>query len=154
MSSVWNHTPPQPNRYHFGVESPTSDGTRLSNNATGNIVLPGGASITQVADTAGTYTFLCKLHSHKGTDAWEGMVGKVTVAAGGGTTPGSGVDYTEYRVNTNGATGDTVVNVPANTLTIVTGTLLIASVVGPNVVAATRRRLRQRRTAPPVAGVQ
>ena len=44
--------------------------------------------------------------------------------------------------------------VPANTLTIVTGTLLIASVVGPNVVAATRRRLRQRRTAPPVAGVQ
>ena len=89
-------------------ESPTSDGTRLSNNATGNIVLPGGPSITQVADTAGTYTFLCKLHSHKGTDAWEGMVGKVTVAAGGGTTPGSGVDYTEYRVNTNGATGDWV----------------------------------------------
>jgi len=45
--------------------------------------------------------------------------------------------------------------VPANTLTIVTGTLLIASVVGPNLVAATRRRLRQRRTAaPPVAGAR
>jgi rhamnose transport system permease protein len=45
--------------------------------------------------------------------------------------------------------------VPANTLTIVTGTLLIASVVGPNLVAAARRRLRQRRTAaPPVAGAQ
>ena len=36
-------------------------------------------------------------------------------------------------------------NVPANTLTIVTGTLLIASVVGPNVVGLVRERLRRRR---------
>jgi hypothetical protein len=36
------------------------------------------------------------------------MVGKITVAQGGGTTPGSGVDYTEYRVNTGGATGEWV----------------------------------------------
>jgi hypothetical protein len=36
------------------------------------------------------------------------MVGKVTVAQGGGSTPGSGVDYTEYRVNTGGATGEWV----------------------------------------------
>jgi rhamnose transport system permease protein len=44
--------------------------------------------------------------------------------------------------------------VPANTLTIVTGALLIASVVGPNVVAMARDRLRRRRpAAPPVAGV-
>jgi rhamnose transport system permease protein len=43
--------------------------------------------------------------------------------------------------------------VPANTLTIVTGALLIASVVGPNVVAMARQRLRHRRSvAPPVAG--
>jgi rhamnose transport system permease protein len=43
--------------------------------------------------------------------------------------------------------------VPANTLTIVTGALLIASVVGPNVVAMARARLRRRRTAAtPVAG--
>ncbi len=43
--------------------------------------------------------------------------------------------------------------VPANTLTIVTGALLIASVVGPNVVAVARQRLRHRRSvAPPVAG--
>jgi plastocyanin len=89
-------------------ESPTSDGTRLSNNDTGNIVLPGGPSITSVADAAGTYTFLCKIHSHKGSEGWEGMVGKVTVSAGSGTTPGSGVDYTEYRVNTGGATGEWV----------------------------------------------
>ena len=43
--------------------------------------------------------------------------------------------------------------VPANTLTIVTGALLILSVVGPNVVAMTRQWLRHRRSAaPPVAG--
>ena len=36
--------------------------------------------------------------------------------------------------------------VPANTLTIVTGSLLIASVVGPNVVGMARERLRRRRT--------
>lgn len=36
-------------------------------------------------------------------------------------------------------------NVPANTLTIVTGTLLILSVVGPNVVRMARERLRRRR---------
>ncbi len=45
--------------------------------------------------------------------------------------------------------------VPANTLTVVTGALLIASVVGPNVVALARQRWRRRHriTAPPtVAG--
>ncbi|WP_053227236.1 OmpL47-type beta-barrel domain-containing protein [Solirubrobacter soli] len=89
-------------------ESATSDGTRLSNNDTGNIVIPGGPPVTSVVDAAGTYTFMCKIHSHKGTDGWEGMVGKVTVTAGGGSTPGSGVDYTEYRVNTGGATGEWV----------------------------------------------
>jgi hypothetical protein len=36
------------------------------------------------------------------------MVGTATVAQGGGATPGSGVDYTEYRVNTGGATGEWV----------------------------------------------
>jgi rhamnose transport system permease protein len=36
-------------------------------------------------------------------------------------------------------------NVQANTLTIVTGSLLIASVVGPNVVGMARERLRRRR---------
>ncbi|WP_433208399.1 ABC transporter permease [Dactylosporangium sp. CS-047395] len=38
-------------------------------------------------------------------------------------------------------------SVPENTLTIVTGSLLIASVVGPNVVAMARERLRRRRPA-------
>jgi hypothetical protein len=36
------------------------------------------------------------------------MVGTITVGQGGGQTPGSGVDFTEYRVNTNGATGQWV----------------------------------------------
>ncbi|GAA3288618.1 ABC transporter permease [Dactylosporangium vinaceum] len=38
-------------------------------------------------------------------------------------------------------------SVPQNTLTIVTGSLLIASVVGPNVAAMARERLRRRRPA-------
>lgn len=40
--------------------------------------------------------------------------------------------------------------VPANTLTVITGSLLIASVVGPNVVGMLRERLRRRRL--PVKG--
>ncbi|GAA3652261.1 ABC transporter permease [Nonomuraea antimicrobica] len=39
--------------------------------------------------------------------------------------------------------------VPANTLTIVTGSLLIVSVVGPNVAGMLRDRLRRRRSAVP-----
>jgi rhamnose transport system permease protein len=39
-------------------------------------------------------------------------------------------------------------NVPANTLTIVTGSLLIASVVGPNVVGMARQSWRRRRPVP------
>jgi rhamnose transport system permease protein len=38
-------------------------------------------------------------------------------------------------------------DVPANALTIVTGSLLIVSVVGPNVVGMVRNRMRRRRTA-------
>jgi rhamnose transport system permease protein len=41
-------------------------------------------------------------------------------------------------------------DVPANTLTIITGSLLIASVVGPNVAGMLRERFRRRRPAPPV----
>jgi len=39
--------------------------------------------------------------------------------------------------------------VPANTLTIITGSLLIASVVGPNAVGMVRQRIRRRFTIPP-----
>ena len=47
----------------------------------------------------GTVDFYCSLH-------YPGMEGTVDVAEGGGGTPGSGVDITEYRVNTDGATGE------------------------------------------------
>ncbi|MFC5823269.1 ABC transporter permease [Nonomuraea insulae] len=40
--------------------------------------------------------------------------------------------------------------VPANTLTIITGSLLIVSVVGPNIVGMIRERLRRRRPATPL----
>ncbi|MEE6258834.1 ABC transporter permease [Plantactinospora sonchi] len=40
-------------------------------------------------------------------------------------------------------------DVPADTLTVVTGTLLIVSVVGPNAAAMLRARLRRRRPLPP-----
>ncbi|WP_245602082.1 ABC transporter permease [Hamadaea tsunoensis] len=40
-------------------------------------------------------------------------------------------------------------DVPANTLTIITGSLLIASVVGPNVAGRLRERLRRRRPIAP-----
>ncbi|MEV4414913.1 ABC transporter permease [Catellatospora sp. NPDC049609] len=44
--------------------------------------------------------------------------------------------------------------VPANTLTVITGALLIASVVGPNVAGMLRERLRRRRsTAPTVSPI-
>ncbi|MFY1669793.1 ABC transporter permease [Plantactinospora sp. WMMB334] len=46
-------------------------------------------------------------------------------------------------------------DVPADTLTVVTGTLLIVSVVGPNAAGMLRARMRRRRpTAPPVAGAE
>jgi plastocyanin len=86
-------------------ESPTSDGTKLS---PGAIVLPGDPPVTSVVNDAGAYTFLCKIHAHKGAENWQGMVGTITVAPGGGQIPGSGVDFTEYRVNTDGATGQWV----------------------------------------------
>ena len=40
---------------------------------------------------------MCKVHSHVEIGPWQGMVGTAQVPAGGGT-PGSGVDFTEYRV--------------------------------------------------------
>ena len=86
-------------------ESPTSDGTKLN---PGSFVLPGDPPVTSVVDAAGGYTFLCKIHAHKGAEGWEGMVGTITAAPAGGSTPGSGVDSTEYRVNTGGATGEWV----------------------------------------------
>jgi len=77
-------------------ESPLSDGTAL---VTGPVpvVIPPAAPIDTVVDQAGTWTFVCKVHGHKGAEGWEGMVAKVDVASG--AAAGSGVEYTEYRIN-------------------------------------------------------
>ena len=72
------------------------------------IVLPGGPPVTPRGRHGRHVHVHCKIHCAQGHDGWEGMVGKVTVTQGGGTTPGSGVDYTEYRINTGGATGEWV----------------------------------------------
>ena len=75
-------------------EAPDSDGTQV----TSGVKLPGDPPVSTALSQAGTYTFLCKLHSFKSEGRWQGMVG-TAVAAASPSVPGSGVDYTEYRVN-------------------------------------------------------
>ena len=50
---------------------------------------------------------MCKIHSHVEGGQWTGMVGTAQVSAGAGS-PGSGVDFTEYRLTTDGAVGEWV----------------------------------------------
>ena len=62
------------------------------------IVFPGGAPVSRTLTQTGTWTFLCRLHAAFTGGAWNGMVGTAAVAAGSG----SGVDFTEYRVDGGG----------------------------------------------------
>ena len=57
---------------------------------------PGGE---KTFGAAGAFGFYCSLHEPS-------MRGTVNVAEGGGGQPGSGVAMTQYRVNTDGATGE------------------------------------------------
>ena len=57
---------------------------------------PGGE---KTFGAAGAFGFYCSLHEPS-------MRGTVNVAEGGGGEPGSGVAMTQYRVNTDGATGE------------------------------------------------
>ena len=84
-------------------EAPDSEGTQV----TSGPVQPGGPSVSRALGEAGTWTFVCQLHSSVQQGRWQGMVGTVDVAEGTGSEA-SGVDFTEYRVNTDGATGDWV----------------------------------------------
>ena len=59
------------------------------------IVFPGSPPVSRALTQTGTWTFVCRLHAAFTGGAWTGMVGTAAVAAGGG----SGVDFTEYRVN-------------------------------------------------------
>ena len=84
-------------------EAPDSAGREI----TSGPVSGGGPPVSETLDEAGTWSFVCKLHSAVGGGAWQGMVGTAEV----GEEPGSGtsgVDFTEYRVNTGGATGNWV----------------------------------------------
>ena len=61
--------------------------------------LDGDTSGSKTFNTPGSFLYYCSLHEPS-------MRGTVEVAEGGGGTPGSGVDITEYRVNTDGVDGE------------------------------------------------
>ena len=73
-------------------EAPNSAGTEV----TDGTVSPGGESVSRALNQAGTWTFLCKVHSFVSGGEWTGMVGTAEVEPGDGP---SGVDFTEYRIN-------------------------------------------------------
>ena len=73
---------------------------------TSGIVLPGGPPVSQTFAQAGSWSFLCRVHASFSGGQWSGMTGTVDVSEpGGGGGTASGVDFTEYRVNTGGETG-------------------------------------------------
>jgi plastocyanin len=90
-------------------EAPDADGTPLVE----GIKLPNDPPVSAQLTEAGTYTFVCKLHSVRSEGRWQGMVGTAT-AEPASSVPGSGVDYTEYRVTLNGTAGEWVRNTNAN----------------------------------------
>jgi PKD repeat protein len=72
-------------------------------------VSPGGPPVSHTMDAAGSWTYVCRLHSGFSGGQWTGMVGTAAVTEpGGGPGEPAGVDYTEYRVNTDGGTGEWV----------------------------------------------
>jgi glucose/arabinose dehydrogenase/PKD repeat protein len=68
----------------------------------------GGDPVTYTFEESGAWTYLCKIHSFVDDGAWQGMVGTAQVGDGGGPGEASGVDFTEYRVNTDGQLGEWV----------------------------------------------
>ena len=74
-------------------EAPNSDGRQV----TSGLKFPGDPPVSETLDEAGTWTWVCKVHSQREATGWTGMVGTAQVSGGG--TAGSGVDFTEYRVN-------------------------------------------------------
>jgi plastocyanin len=76
-------------------EEPDSAGTEVTDGP----VAAGGDPVSATFSEAGGWTFVCKIHSFVSEGAWTGMVGAANVAAGGGDA--SGVDYTEYRIDSD-----------------------------------------------------
>jgi plastocyanin len=103
-------------------EAPDSDGTALVD----GLKFPGDPPVSTQLTQAGTYSFVCKLHSFKSEGRWQGMVG-TAVAADAPSVPGSGVDYTEYRVTMNGSAGEWVRNANTTAADPFTTAVLISS---------------------------
>ncbi len=76
------------------------------------------------------------------------LLGGVSIFGGRGALPGVLAAVALLGVLRNALQ---LAYVPANTLTVITGALLIASVVGPNVAGMLRERLRRRRSTAPTA---
>jgi PKD repeat protein/plastocyanin len=73
---------------------------------TPGIVGAGGPPVSRTLTQAGSWTFVCRVHSGFSGEQWSGMTGTVDVTeSGGGDPTASGVDFTEYRVNTGGEPG-------------------------------------------------
>ena len=70
-----------------------------------DFVLGGSPPVSHTVDEAGGWTYICTVHSAYEGGQWSGMTGTIDVTEGGGGTTASGVDFTEYRVNTGGETG-------------------------------------------------
>ncbi len=66
-------------------EAPNADGRQI----TSGFKSPGDPPVSETLDEAGTWTWVCKVHSSRASGAWEGMVGTAEVTAGGGD-PGLG----------------------------------------------------------------
>ncbi len=75
-------------------DAPNADGRQI----TSGFASPGDPPVSETLDEAGTWTWVCKVHSSRASGQWEGMVGTAQVT-GEPPTPGSGVDFTEYRVD-------------------------------------------------------
>jgi plastocyanin len=73
---------------------------------TDGTVPPGGPPVTHTFEESGNWTYICQIHATFTGDQWAGMVGTADVSAGPGEA--SGVDFTEYRINTDGELGDWV----------------------------------------------
>jgi PKD repeat protein/plastocyanin len=89
-------------------DDPDPDGGDIFE-VTDGIVMPGGEPVSHTVDEVGDWTYICRVHASYSGGQWAGMVGTIDVAApgdGGGTA--SGVDFSEYRVTTDGEAGDWV----------------------------------------------
>jgi PKD repeat protein/glucose/arabinose dehydrogenase len=75
-------------------EEPDSAGTEVTDGP----VPAGGEPVSATFEQAGTWTFVCKLHSAVSGGQWQGMVGTANVAEGGGGDS-SGVASTEYTID-------------------------------------------------------